>query len=112
MGRPASYPLRIVVGDTETVSLTMQDGSETPIDITGRTYSAQLRSHATDDDPIATFTCTIINGAAGTMQAVLSATSTAALEPGSAVWSLKETNGSTVTTILYGDVQIVESVTR
>lgn len=112
MADPANYPLLIVIGDTKTVSLTMQDGDGAAIDITGRTYSAQIRTNVDDASPLATFSCSIISAAAGTMKAVLSATTTAALSPGDAVWSLVETSSGIVTTILRGDVQIVESVTR
>ena len=112
MANPANYPLQIVLGDTKTVSLAFQDATGAAINIAGRTYSAQVRTNADDASPIATFTCSIVSGSGGTMQAVLSATTTAALSVGDGVWSLKETNGSVVTTILRGDVSIVESVTR
>ena len=37
MSSPANYPLTLRVGDTETVSVTLQDSAGAPIDITGRT---------------------------------------------------------------------------
>ena len=112
MADPANYPLLVVIGDTKTVSLMMQDGDGAAIDITGRTYSAQIRTNVDDASPLATFSCSIISGAAGTMQAVISADTTSSLTAGDAVWSLKETSSGIVTTILRGDVQIVESATR
>lgn len=112
MANPAVYPLLIVLGDTKTVSVTMQDGSGSPINISGRTYAAQLRSTVDSSTVLATFACSITNAAAGQLSATLSASTTAALSPGDGVWSLRETNGSVVTTILEGGVQLVGSPTR
>lgn len=112
MSSPANYLLTLRTGDTETVSVTLQDSAGAPINITGRTYAAQVRATADAASPLATFTCTITNAAAGTFACTLSATQTAALTPGGGVWDLAETNGSTVTTLLAGSVQIVQDVTR
>lgn len=112
MANPANYPLLIIIGDTKTVSVTMQDGSGSPINITGRTYSAQLRSTVDSSTVLATFSCAVTNGSAGQMNATLSATQTAGLAVGSGIWSLRETSGSVVTTILEGPVQIQQSPTR
>jgi len=112
MANPANYPLTIIIGDTKTVSVTMKDGTGTAINITGRTYSAQLRSTIQDSAPLATFTCSVVSGAAGTLSATLSSTTTGALADGDGVWSLRETNGSTITTLLEGPVKIALSPTR
>jgi len=112
MADPANYPLNIVIGDTKTVSVTMKDSNGAAINITGRTYSAQLRAAIDDTSPLATFSCSIVSGAAGTMNATLSATTTAALTAGDAVWSLRETSSSVVTTLLEGPVKISQSPTR
>ena len=112
MANPANYPLLIVMGDTKTVSLTMQDSSGSPINITGRTYAAQVRATIDSSTVLASFSCSVTNGSAGQMSASLSASTTASLSAGDAIWSLRETSGSTVTTILEGPVQIVQSPTR
>jgi hypothetical protein len=96
----------------KTVSLTMQDANGSPINITGRTYAAQVRATIDSSTVLASFSCSIANASAGQVNATLSATTTAALVPGDAIWSLRETSGSTVTTILEGPVQIVQSPTR
>jgi hypothetical protein len=112
MSSPANYPLALRIGDTETVSLTIQDSTGTAINITGRTYAAQVRATTDASSTLATFSCAVVSGSAGTVNCTLSATTTAALSPGTGVWDLQETNGSTVTTLLAGPVTISQDVTR
>jgi hypothetical protein len=109
---PANLPLNIRIGDTETISVAIKDSTGAPVNITGRTYAAQIRTTTDAPTALATFSCSITNAAAGTLAATLSATTTAALTAGLAVWDLQETNGTTVTTLLGGSVTIVQDVTR
>lgn len=109
---PANLPLNIRIGDTETISVAIKDSTGAPVNITGRTYAAQIRTTTDAATALATFSCSITNAAAGTLAATLSATTTAALTAGLAVWDLQETNGTTVTTLLGGSVTIVQDVTR
>lgn len=111
MSSPAQYPLTIRIGDTESVNLTLTD-SAGAINITGRTYAAQIRAAIDDTTALAAFTCTIANAAAGLVTCTLPASTTGALSPATGVWDLHETNGSVVTTLLAGPVQIQRSVTR
>lgn len=112
MAKPANYPLNIIIGDTETVSVTLQDANGSAINIAGRTYSAQIREKASSASPLATFSCSITNAAQGKFSCTLSAAATAALSPANAVWDLQETNGSVVTTLMAGEVVITRDVTR
>ena len=112
MSSPANYPLTLRAGDTETVSVTLQDSAGSPINITGRTYAAQIRATADATSTLATFTCSITNAAAGQFACTLSAATTADLSSQMAVWDLQETNGSTITTLLAGPVRIDQDVTR
>jgi hypothetical protein len=112
MANPANYPLTLRIGDTETVTVTLQDSTGTPVNITGRTYAAQVRVTADASSALAAFSCSVTNGAAGQLACTLSATTTAALSTGVAVWDLQETNGSVVTTLLAGPVRIDQDVTR
>jgi len=109
---PAVYDLSVRLGDTETVSVTVQDSAGSPIDITGRSYAAQIRSTASSSTVLATFTCSITNASAGQFACTLSAATTAALSPGTGVWDLQETSGTTVTTLLSGQVRFDQDVTR
>ena len=112
MASPVDYPLSVRIGDTETVSVTLQDSAGTAIDITGRTYSAQIRETAASTNTLASFTCVLVNAANGQFACTLSATTTAALSPQMAVWDLQEANGTTITTLLAGAVKIDKDVTR
>jgi hypothetical protein len=112
MGAPAFYPLSVRIGDTESVTVTLQQADGTPVNITGRTYAAQIRATADATTPIATFTCAITNAAAGQFACTLPASTTAGLAIGTGVWDLQETNGATVTTILGGSVRIDRDITR
>lgn len=112
MASPAYYPLAVRIGDTETVNVTLQNSDGTPVNISGRTYAAQIRATADATTTIATFTCGITNAAAGQFACTLSATTTAALAIGVGVWDLQETSGDVKTTILAGPVRIDYDVTR
>lgn len=112
MANPANYPLNIIVGDTKTINLTLKDASGSPINITGRTYAAQLRATVESTSPLVSFSCAIASAVAGTVTCTLSATNSATLSAGDAVWSLRETNAGVVTTLLEGPVRISVSPTR
>jgi len=111
MADTPQIPLTVRIGDTETITVTCKtDG--VPINITGRTYAAQIRSTAASTAIVATFNCTIANGTAGVFACTLGTAVTSALTAGQAVFDIQETNGSTVTTLLAGPVFIVQDVTR
>lgn len=112
MGSPANLPLTIRTGDTETVSVQMQTAAGAAIDITGRTYQAQIRDTAASTAVLVTFTCTVTNGTAGTFACTLGTAITAALTPQTAVWDCQEINSGIVTTLMGGQVFIVQDVTR
>lgn len=112
MAKPANYPLNIRIGDTETVSVTLQDSDGDPINITGRAYSAQIREKAGSSSPLATFSCSVVDGAAGKFSCVLSSAITGNLTPANAVWDLQEAYGGVVTTLIAGSVVISRDVTR
>lgn len=112
MGKPVNYPLNVRIGDTESVNVTLQDANGAAINITGRTYSAQIREKASSTSALATFTCSVTNAAQGKFSCVLSSTSTASLSPANAVWDLQETYGSVITTLMAGEAIISRDVTR
>lgn len=112
MGTIGDVPLTIRTGDTEQVTLFIKDSAGAAVNITGRSYAAQIRQGVDSSTVLASFTCAIVDAAAGKMTATLSATTTAALATGNAVWDLQETNGSVVTTLVGGQCSIVRDVTR
>lgn len=113
MTSPANFPLSVRIGDTETISLTMQDSTGAAINLAGRTYASQIRASADSSTVLASFTCALVgSGSTGQVTCTLPASTTATLSPGTAVFDLQETNGSVVTTILAGQVTITQDVTR
>lgn len=112
MAQPADQDLTITRGDTETLVVTITTDGSTPVDITGRTYSSQIRTQQDSTTIKASFTCTVTNGAAGQVTCVLSATSSAALSAGLYFWDLQETASGTVSTILAGNITVLADVTR
>jgi hypothetical protein len=112
MAQPADQDLTITRGDTETLVVTITTDGSTPVDITGRTYSSQIRTQQDSTTIKASFTCTVTNGAAGQVTCVLSATSSATLSAGLYFWDLQETASGTVSTILAGNITVLADVTR
>lgn len=112
MAIPAQTDLTFTRGDTETVSVTITTDGTNAVDITGRTYSSQIRVTPDTNVISATATCSVADGPAGKMSAVFSATSTGALEPGFYYWDLQENNSGVITTILSGTVQVNADITR
>lgn len=112
MPAPATQDLTITRGDTETVVVTLTSDGTTPINVTGRTYTAQVRT--TPDIAIisASFTCTVTNGAAGQITCVMSPASSSQLSPGYYYWDLQENASGAISTLLSGMVTVLADVTR
>ena len=112
MAVPAKQNFSITRGDTESVVVNITTNGSTPINITGRTYRAQLRGTKESATISASFVCTITNAAQGQVTCVLSAVSTAALAPGTFYWDFEENNAGVITTIIAGTVTVLADVTR
>ena len=108
----ASVSLTIRIGDSKELDITFRDSAGEYINITGRTYVAQIRKTANDPNVITAFTCTIVNGAQGSLRCLLTSDQTSALKPGSAKWDLQETYGSIKNTIFKGTVTIEQDISR
>jgi hypothetical protein len=112
MAVPAKQNFSITRGDTETVIVNITTDGSTPIDITGRTYRAQLRATKDSGSISASFACTITDALDGQVTCVLSAESTATLAAGTYYWDFEENNSGVVTTIIAGTVNVLADVTR
>jgi len=112
MAVPADQDLTITRGDTETLVVTITSDGSTPVNITGRTYRAQIRASQDSTTVKASFTCTVTSGANGQVTCTLSATDSATLPVGIAYWDLEETASGVVSTILAGNVTVLADVTR
>lgn len=112
MAVPADQDLTITRGDTETLVLTITSDGSTPIDVTGRTYTAQIRSTPDSSTVKASFSCAVTSGASGQVTCTLSAASSALLSAGNYFWDLQENAGGIISTLLSGTVTVLADVTR
>lgn len=112
MAQPADQDLILTRGDTETLVVTIQDDNGAAINITGRTYRAQVRSSQDSTTIKASFTCTVTNGSGGQVTCVLSAADSATLPSGQYYWDLEENASGVISTILAGQVTVLADVTR
>lgn len=112
MAQPADQDLTITRGDTETLIVTITTDGSTPVDITGRTYTSQIRTQQDSTTIKASFTCTVTSGAAGQVTCTLSATSSATLSAGLYFWDLQENASGVISTILAGNITVLADVTR
>lgn len=101
-----------VRGDDYSHVLAFQTVDCDPLDISGRTYAAQVRKHSSQTVPDATFICVVTSDVDGIVTITLTAVATAALSPGEYMWDLEERIASTTTTLLGGKVVVLSDVTR
>ena len=112
MAVPATQNLTITRGDTEVVVITINDNAGVPLNITGRTYRAQIR--ATKDSSVvsAAFVCVVTNAAAGEVTCTLTAGNASTLAVGKQYWDFEENYSGIITTILAGTVTVLADVSR
>lgn len=104
----AERNITINAGDTYIHEVLIRDSANAVIDISGRTYAADLKRSQGSDDVVLSFTTGITDAVNGVMQFSASAVQTDALQSGKYFYDLRETNGSVVLTILKGDATVEE----
>ena len=97
-------------GDDWTVVLKMTSDGSTPLNITGRTYSMQMRTSTEATTLTATFTCTVT--ASDEVTCTVSDTVTAGVNPGTYVYDIQENASGTISTVGYGTIKVHADVTR
>lgn len=113
MAKIPQRPIEIVRGDTYSHEIRVKDSAGTsPVNITGRTYTAQIRPAQDSATLLASFTCTITDGANGILTLSLAAVTTAAIAADHAYYDVQELNSGVTTTILGGPVTFVGDVTQ
>lgn len=103
--------IEIFTGETVTITLRIKE-SGVPIDVSTRTYAAQVRQMPKSTTILATFSVDMTNAATGVVVLTLSAATTAALDVTHAVWDVKETNAGVVSRVHGGQAVIKQMVTR
>jgi hypothetical protein len=107
--------ITIVRGDDYTHVVTLNTrtaGVLTPVNITGRTYTAQIRKNKTQDSVDATLTCSVTDAVNGEITITLANTTTTNLRPGTYYWDLQQNASGVRNTILRGKAEVVSDVTR
>lgn len=107
---PSNYDLVVYKGDYLELFVNITDAGGSPIDLTGATPKAVLKSDYSDRNPIP-FT-TAVSGT-GQVSLLLSSAQTSQLLPGSYIWDFQVTTASGQTrTYIAGDVTVYNEVTQ
>ena len=111
-----TFTIRIGNDFNKLLEIRQEDGV-TPIDVTGYSFKMQIKKCKDDDTAIATLTSPtdidISDAANGNIIINISDTVTATYEEQNAVYDLQWTTDlGIVTTILEGDIQILQTVTK
>jgi len=108
----ATRNISIYKGDTYTHEISIRDSSNTAINISDRTYVAQIKRSSGASDSVISFTSTITDAANGVLQISLTSAQTSELQSGVYKYDLQETNGSNVLTLMTGNATITGDITR
>jgi hypothetical protein len=111
-GNPAKIDIKVRTGDTETFAFNVEETDGTPIDLGDSTFQAQIRSSAAATSTIASFSTAVTSAGGGQFYISLSSGTTSTLTPQNAVWDLQQTVSGVISTLIAGDVRIVQDVTR
>jgi hypothetical protein len=108
---------RIFQGASYSYSLTLKDGANVAINLTGCTITSQVRKTQASSEILATFSVAITSASGGTATLSLTPAQTAALPatPAETFWKhdvLLTRADSSVIRIIEGDVAVDASVTR
>ncbi len=106
----ASPPTPVYAGDTLTIEYRFRDDTDTPVDLTAWTFTAQWRAAPSEATSVP-FTVDQTNRSTGVIVLTMSATQTAAMGR-SGVFDLQGVNGSVVRTFVSGSTVYTPDVTR
>lgn len=108
---PSNNDLVIYKGDYVEILVTIKDSVGQPVNLTGHTPAAVLKSSYDDLDPTP-FTCTVTDAPGGVVRIFMSSAQTKDLYPSSYIWDFQITNTlGEVRTYLAGDVAVYNEVT-
>jgi hypothetical protein len=108
----ATRNITVYQGDTYVHELRLRDSANANINISSRTYTGQIRKRRTSANASITFSAEITDGANGIVVFTIASANTASLRSGTYVYDFQEVNGTTVTTLMTGNVTIIGQVTQ
>ncbi len=109
---PAKLNFSITRGDDFAESFTIQEGDPlAPVDVSARTYTAQVRAAADATAVTATFTVDMTDAATGVIVLRIADTVTDDLS-GAYVWDLQQDVAGVIRTLAGGAFTVIPDVTR
>lgn len=108
----ASRDISIYQGDFYTHEARIKNSSNNAINISGRTYTAQIKKSKGSGSVVASFTTEITNAANGILTFSMSASNTGNIPSGTYYYDLEEVNGSVVTTLMGGKVTVIGDISN
>lgn len=108
---PAKLPITIVRGDDFAEEFEFVDANEAAIDVSARTYTAQIRASTESTTVTATFSVDMTDAATGIVVLRLADTVTDDLL-GSYVWDLQQNTAGVIRTLFGGPFIVLPDVTR
>ena len=108
----AERNITIYKGDSYTHQINIKNSSNIAINITGRSYSSQIRKAKSSESIVATFSTTITDASNGVLMMSLASGQTSGINTGIYYYDLQETNGSIITTLIGGKVTVTGEVSR
>jgi hypothetical protein len=109
---PGTRNLDIYRGDDFAHTVTFEDDTGAPINVSARTFASQLRRYPDTTVIAATFGVNMAGAATGVVVFTLADTVTSTLDAGPYVYDVQQTDSGTVATMLAGDVTVAADVTR
>lgn len=108
---PAKLNYTITRGDDFADEITFEDEAEAPIDVSARTFTAQVRTDPDAETVTATMTVDMTDAATGVIVLRIADTVTDDLD-GSYVWDLQQDTAGVIRTIAGGGFVVNKDVTR
>lgn len=108
----AQYNITIDAQSDFSRTFAVEEPAGTPVDITGYSFTAQIREHFTQSEHT-DFTTSIVDASQGLFKIVLTDTVTGAMSPGKQYYDIVMTsNTGEKTRLLQGDANIAWGITR
>ena len=106
----AKHNLIVSRGEDFSFTLTVQDSGGSPVNITGDTFTAEIRRNG-GKPLVASFSCVITDAANGVLVATLPQSETLKLDGNvNYKWDMFRTD-TTTTRLIYGDVKVENNIT-
>lgn len=106
----AKHNLIVSRGEDFSFTLTVQDSGGSPVNITGDTFTAEIRRNG-GKPLVASFSCVITDAASGVLVATLPQSETLKLDGNvNYKWDMFRTD-TTTTRLIYGDVKVENNIT-